>query len=493
MEVDFLGNLATVVAVVPVVPSEPTGDVRIVPNLLKVSLSFTLPPVYAVGNWPLIARSGILASYPVAVSTCEAPSMRVLFIHPNFPAQFGHLANHLATKHGWQCTCLTSIDTTHLNLPFTHINYKVDASQPQPKVFYNPNSLDGMLQHLNAVYSGMKSVPQLQFDLVVGHISYGTLLFLRTLYDCPFVGYYELLPPPFWSEKLILRKEYPPPDQVRLFNATYHALTYLHLHGIDAGYTPTHYQLSTCPPELQYKLRVIHDGIDTEYFKPGRAPRPTNFRGIGIPVDAKVVTYVSRGLESLRGFDIFMKAAERIAREEPSAIFLIAGDERTNYGHDLHHLGGKTFKQHVLENTKTDLSRFHFLGLIPTADLLTMYQLSDVHFYLTAPFVLSWSMLQAMASGCAIVGSATAPILEAVDDGKEGLLADFYDHDGMADRALKILRDPAGHQPLRDAARARIMQTYSLDGCLAQLVSFFEEQVATYPAKKLTGNATAPA
>lgn len=409
--------------------------------------------------------------------------MHVLFIHPNFPAQFGHLASHLATKLGWQCTYLTSVDTTHLQLPFTHINYKTEPG-PQPKTFYNPNSLDGMLVHLKAVFGGMKTVPQIQPDLVVGHISYGTWLYLRCLYDCPFIGYYELLPPPFWGDGLVLRKEYPPPEQVRLFNATYHALTYLHLHAMDAGYVPTRYQLSTAPPELQYKLKVIHDGIDTEYFKPRTGFRATNFRGINIPSDSKVVTYVSRGLESLRGFDIFMKAASKVAREEPNAIFLIAGDERTNYGHDLHHLGGKTFKQHVLSQCDFDLSRFHFLDLIPTNDLLAMYHLSDVHVYLTAPFVLSWSMLQAMSSGCAIVGSATAPVLEAVDDGVHGLLADFYDWEGVADRMLRILRDPVGHQHLRDNARKRILETYSVEGCLAQLVPFFQQTYDKYQADK---------
>jgi len=428
--------------------------------------------------------------------------MHVLFIHPNFPAQFGHLAAHLATKLGWQCTCLTSIDTTHLKLPFTHINYNINPGTPQPKVFYNPNSLDGMLQHLTSVYSGLKSVPQVQPDLVVGHISYGTLLFLRNLYDCPFVGYYEMLPAPFWGDGLILRKEYPPPEGVRLFNATYHALTYLHLHAIDAGYTPTRFQLSTAPPELQYKLRVIHDGIDTETFVPNELPRPYNFRGIHIWGGTPVVTYVSRGLESIRGFDIFMKAARRIQRERPDTIFLIAGDERTNYGHELHHTGllpqsqwknpnqpeAVSFKQHVLKQCNFehdyDTSKFHFLGLIPTLDLITLYQLSDVHFYLTAPFVLSWSMLQAMSCGCAMVGSATPPVEEVITHGVNGLLADFYNPDDVASKALTILADPKRHQPLREAARQTVIDQYSVDKCLHQLIGFFEEQVRTYQSKK---------
>lgn len=416
--------------------------------------------------------------------------MHVLFIHPNFPAQFGHLANHLATKLGWQCTYLTSIDTTHLQLPFTHINYKLKPG-PQPKVFYNPNDFNGMREHLDAVYAGMRSVPQIKPDLVVGHISYGTLLYLRNLYDCPFIGYYEMLPAPFWGDGLILRKEYPPPEGVRIFNALYHALTYLHLHFIDAGYTPTHFQLRTAPKELQYKLKVIHDGIDTEIFKPGELPRPYTFRGITIPEGTRVVTYVSRGLESLRGFDIFMKAALRIQRDHKDVIFLIAGDERTNYGHELHHTGGKSFKQFVLEqHASEDLSRFHFLGLIPTADLLTLYHLSDAHYYLTGPFVLSWSMLQAMSSGCLMIGSATDPVLEVLKNGYNGLTADFYDADALAEQTLKAIKDPAGHRPLREAARTTILEKYSLDLCLKQLVEFFEAEVREYPNKRVPMSGT---
>jgi len=172
--------------------------------------------------------------------------MHVMFIHPNFPAQFGHIAHYLATVLHWKSTFITSIDTTHLKLPFDHINYKV-YDGPQPKTFYNPDTFQVLMDHMTAIYRGLRGVPQVKPDLVVGHMSYGSMLFLRNLYDCPFIGYYEVLPAPFWTDGLILRKEYPPPEGVRLFNATYHTFTYLHLHACDAGYTPTYYQLNTCP------------------------------------------------------------------------------------------------------------------------------------------------------------------------------------------------------------------------------------------------------
>lgn len=399
--------------------------------------------------------------------------MHVLFIHPNFPAQFGHIANYLTLVRKWRCTFLTSVDTTHLNLPFDHINYKVHDG-PQPKTFYNPDNINTLFDHMAAIYKGMRGLTNFRPDLVVGHMSYGTMLYLRNLYDCPFVGYYELLPPPFWGDGLVLRKEFPPTEPVRLFNATYHALTYLHLHHCDAGYTPTHYQLSTAPRELRYKLRVIFDGVDCQLFQPRPRQHTTQFRNLSIGPKTRVITYVSRGLESARGFDIFMEVARKIYQREPNVLFLIAGDERSNYGHELHHIGQQTFKQYVLSRGDYDLSKFQFLGMIPTAELAQLYNLSNLHIYLTVPYVLSWSLVQAMASGCPVLGSATAPVQEAIEDGTHGLLAGFYDVDGLADRAVRILNDPELARRLGDNARQRVMERYEMGKCIAELSDYFQ-------------------
>lgn len=403
--------------------------------------------------------------------------MRVMFIHPNFPAQFGHLAHLFAREYKWDCTCVTSIDTTHLkNLPFVHVNYKVEKG-PQPKTFRNPNKLSVLMDHASAIFKGLKQAPQLKPDLVVGHMSYGTMLYLRVLYDCPFVGYFELLPAKFWTDDLVFRKEYPPPERARIFNADYHTLTHLHLNCVDAGYTPTLFQWNMAPPEYRYKLQIIHDGIETEAFRPRQIPRPVNFRGVNIGPDTKVVTYVSRGLESIRGFDIFMKAAKRIYQEMDNVIFLIAGGERTHYGHEMYHIKTPTFKDHVLAQDQYDLSRFHFLGHIPLTDLATLFCLSDVHIYLTAPYVLSWSLLQGMSSGCRVVGSATPPMVEAIEHGRTGLMAELEDHEAHAAHALAILRDPAEHAPLGEAARQLVIDRYDLHKCGRRLHDYFEDVV----------------
>jgi glycosyltransferase involved in cell wall biosynthesis len=398
--------------------------------------------------------------------------MHVLFIHPNFPSQFYPIAARLAATPGCQATLLTSVDTSNLALPFQHATYRLKPG-PAPKAFYNPGDLNVLFDHAYAVYRGLREAKHLQPDVIVGHVSYGTWLYLRNLYPGPFVGYFEILPPRFWGPELVLRPEFPPTEEIRLFNATYHTLTYLHLHAMDAGYTPTQFQLSTAPPELRPKIRVIFDGIDTDLFRPMTIARPTEFRGIRIRPETKVVTYVSRGLESVRGFDIFMKVAKKLEREFSDIVFLIAGQDRTNYGHELHHIGPTSFKEWVLSQDQYDPEKYRFLGLVPTAELPTLFNLSDVHFYLTVPFVLSWSLINAMSCGCAIVASNTEPVREVIDHGVHGLLADFYDIDGLTKLALQILRAPEAHHPLREQARQRVLERYDGRICHQQLIDFF--------------------
>lgn len=400
--------------------------------------------------------------------------MRALFVHPNFPAQFGHIAGYLAERHKWDCVCLSSIDTAHLKTNFRTASYRL-ADGPLPKTFFNPDSYQGLVDHMAAAYKGLRNVRQIDPELVVGHMSYGTMLFLRNLYpDAAFVGYYEILPYPFWTDGLCLRKDYPPAEGIRLFNAGYHALTHLHLDACDGAYTPTKFQLGTCPKELRHKVRVIHDGINCELFSPRRLDRPCDFPGGAIPPEAKVVTYVSRGLESARGFDVFMEAAAIVAREVPESLFLIAGSDRVNYGHEQQHIGQRTFKEWVLARGEYDPARFRFMGVIPLDHLAALYGLSDCHVYLTTPYVLSWSMVQAMASGCVICGSDTAPVREVITHGKNGLLSEFYDREALARNMIRVLKEPAQYAPLGKAARQTVLDKYEWSKCAEELKSYFE-------------------
>lgn len=399
--------------------------------------------------------------------------MQALFIHPNFPGPFALAAHYATVKLGWPCTLLTHVDTRHLSLPYSHINYRLKDEEPSPSRFTNPDSLTGLLDHLAAIYRGLRGVPEFKPNLVVGHLSYGTLLYLRNLYSCPFVGFFELYPGSFWNEGLVLRKEFPPSEAVRLGNATYHALALIQLQAVDAAYTPSQSQLAMCPPEFRSKVRVIPDGVDTQVFQP-RA-RPTAVGDLQIDSKTPVVTYVSRGLESVRGFDIFMRAAKRIAQRRPDVLFLVVGQEQTIHGHELSHIGNQSFKQWVLSQDQYDLSRFKFLGLPSPEILMAVYNRSDLHIHLTVPHVPSVSLLQAMASGCPILGSATLPVQEFIDNGVQGQLVGFDNVDAITETALDLLKQPDKAKALGQAARLRVMERYEMTQCLHRLCEFFKE------------------
>ncbi len=178
-------------------------------------------------------------------------------------------------------------------------------------------------------------------------------------------------------------------------------------------------------------------------------------RGRTIAPSTRIVTYVSRGFESMRGFDIFMHAAKRVYREFPDVLFVVVGSDRICYGGDLKYIRHPTFREHVMAQDDYDPSKFVFTGQVSPVELVDLLSLSDLHIYLTVPFVLSWSLLNALACGCTVLASNTAPVVEVVTDGVNGLLADFFDVEGLAEKALAVLRDPPAYRELGERAHGR--------------------------------------
>jgi glycosyltransferase involved in cell wall biosynthesis len=202
--------------------------------------------------------------------------------------------------------------------------------------------------------------------------------------------------------------------------------------------------------------------------------------GISLPDSTRIVTYVSRGFESMRGFDIFMRVAKRIAQQFPDVVFFVVGTDKVEYGGDDAFTGGKTFKEWVLSREEFDLSRFVFTGRLEQPHLARLLAASDLHIYLTVPFVLSWSMVDAMSCGAVVLGSSTPPVVEMIRDGENGLLADFFDVERMAEKALLVLRDPAAFRPLGRAAEQMVEEQYSLDVTLPQMLQLYEDAASMH-------------
>ncbi|MEB0233280.1 glycosyltransferase, partial [Undibacterium sp. 10I3] len=224
---------------------------------------------------------------------------------------------------------------------------------------------------------------------------------------------------------------------------------------------PTQWQRQSYPSIVQDRIEVIHDGIDTDTVKPDPAARFQLPDGRWLTSNDEVITFVNRNLEPCRGFMSFMRSLPDLLRARPHAEVLILGGDSVSYGQGLLNM---TWRQALLEEvgSQLDLKRVHFLGKIPYTNFLKMLQISSAHIYLTYPFILSWSMLEAMAAGCVVVGSRTAPVEEVILDQENGYLVDFFDTDALVRIVASICSARESQAQIRLAARQTILDKFDL-------------------------------
>lgn len=397
--------------------------------------------------------------------------MNVLFVHQNFPAQFGPFAFRLAATPGWTCTFVSQKqEGTVRGVRCLKYHLKGGATE---QTHYCGRTFENAVWHTHAVYERLKAAPEVRPDLVVGHSGFGSTLFLRDLYpDAPVVNLFEYFYRVTDSD-LDFRPDFPSPPIDRLRARARNAMILLDLHNCDRGYCPTEWQRSCFPAEYRPKLATVFDGVDTQVWR----PQPGLPRRVGrweFPAGTRLVTYATRGMESMRGFDIFMKAAQKVADRRADVLFVVVGQDRVCYGGDQKHTGGKTFKEWVLARGRFDLDRFLFTGLLPEAELAKLFSLTDLHVYLTVPFVLSWSLFNALACGAPVLCSDTGPVRELVADGVTGLLCPFFDVDGFAAAIDRVCDDPAAVRPLGAAGAELVREKYSLEACLPKFVELLE-------------------
>lgn len=399
--------------------------------------------------------------------------MHVVFVRRTFPGQFGPIPS-LLVRRGFECT-FVSASPSGVTDGVQLIQYQPDGATPEG-VHVSARLFEDTVRHAAGLYQALKPLcTVLRPDLFVAHTMLSSTVFLRELFpDTPVINYLDYYCRPHDSD-IDFRPEWPIPEYRFMYCRTWNAMILLELENCQAGYTPTHMQRTFFPEIYRPKIRVIHDGVATDIWR--RQPLPD--RTIGPHVfdpDTRIVTYVSRALESIRGFDIFMRVAKKIYAAYPRVVFLVVGDDRVIYGNDPERIGQPSFKNYVLQQGGYDLDRFYFLGLLGRPDLLKLFNLSDLHIYLTGPLFVSWSPLEAMACGCTVLGSDTAPVRELIRDGQNGLLRGFFDVDGLAEAALQVLADPAAYrQTLGRAAEQTIRERYSLEVILPEVAAFYEE------------------
>ncbi|MCX8507595.1 MAG: glycosyltransferase [Rhodobacteraceae bacterium] len=408
--------------------------------------------------------------------------MKILFVHQNFPGQFPHLAPALAAR-GHEVLSLSDIAT------------KRDAL-PGVRTYHYRSPTKDRLKGLGATYADMAACGEMVAgacsqlrdrinfhpDVIFGHNGWGEMLFLREVWPAARILNYAELVYRARGLDADFDPEFQSPNLRRSIITTSRAAHILQsMIYADAALSPTEWQAATFPPDLRHKITVIHDGVNTDEVRPDPdAVLPLPGTDLTLRAGDEVLSFLNRNLEPYRGYHIFMRSLPAIMAARPKAQVVIVGGDGQSYG-------GKpaagTWKQKFLDEVadRIDLSRVHFLSKIPRPQFLSLLQVTRVHAYLTYPFVLSWSMIEAMSAGALVIGSATGPVQEVIRDGVNGRLVDFFDVQGWSDAIIRSLANPEADDPLRAAARATVLEKYDLlTQCLPRLIEFVEQGGAAH-------------
>ena len=404
--------------------------------------------------------------------------MKILFVHQNFPGQFKHLAPALAAR-GHQVVAPTMNQPPQM--PGVQvIPYRVKRGT-SPNIHPWVSEFETKVIRGEACGLAMIKLREQGFvpDVIVAHPGWGEALFAKDVFpESRLLAYIE-----FYYSARGVDTGFDPEFQKSLFEEDArtrckNANNLLTLEAMDAGLSPTYWQRSTTPAHYQDKISVIFDGIDTDMVRANLAATLTLKVPAGervLRAGDEVITFVNRNLEPYRGYHIFMRALPEMLRRRQNAIALIVGGDQVSYGAKAPE--GRTWKEIFFNEVKDrlDLSRLFFLGNIPYQTFLSLLQVSACHVYLTYPFVISWSCIEAMSAGCLVVGSRTPPVEEVIEHEKNGLIVDFFDVQGMADRVVDCLENPGHYNHLRTRAREIAIERYDLKRvCLPRQMQLVE-------------------
>lgn len=387
--------------------------------------------------------------------------MRYLFIHPVFPGQFLKMMSALATEPGNEVFHL-SLQASQNSLPgVRRFRYRLpEATGNVPHPFLQ--KMHEALRHGDAVCNALLELHKKGFrpDIIVSYAGHGQNFYIKDVFpDVPLIGYFEWYLNAFGSE-YNFDPEHPLHFDRQRFIRINNTHMLIDLSICDGGITPTHWQQSQFPKEFRSKLHVIHDGVDTAFYSP-QHPVSLQIGDKSLPLDGiELVTYSTRGMEPFRGFPEFMRALARVQEKRPNCHAVIVGTDEIFYSRKP--ADAATFKESLLNELKDrlDLSRVHFTGWLQPNEYREVLRASQAHVYLTYPYVLSWSLIEAMSTGCLVIGSRTAPVMEVLRDGENGLLVDFPGHAQLAEQLERVLAEPKAFAAMRECARKTAKEMY---------------------------------
>ena len=399
--------------------------------------------------------------------------MNILFLHNNYPGQFRYIAPTLAQDKNNKVVFITN--NTTVNIPnITKIVYKLKREVPDNCHKYL-RFFENSIIHGQAVAETAYALKQQGFipDIIYGH-TWGQTLYMKDIFpDTPLVCYFEWFYNSKGGDVGFNGEELDIDSMARLRSRNAHLL--IDMYSCDAGICPTKFQHGQFPKEFSNKIKILHDGIDTDTCSP---KEDTKFvikdKNLELTKNDEVITYATRGMEAYRGFPEFMKAVEILQKKRPNLHVIIGGEDRVCYGPSL---VGTTYKTKMLNELDLDLNRIHFTGLLPFSDYVDLLRISSAHVYLTYPFVCSWSLLDSMSTAAPIVASNTAPVTEFIQDNYNGLLFNFFDINEQVEKIEYALDNKEHMKEIRQNARKTIVENYSLKDLLPKHIGFLKSLI----------------
>jgi len=415
--------------------------------------------------------------------------MDVLFVHNNFPAQYRHIARYLSRAPNVRVAAVGAATAT--TLPGVNLRR---YSAPEGQVVQThpfARRFDLECRRAEQVLYALTSLTATGFkpDLILAHPGWGETLPLRTIFPSAIIVLYCEFYYRRDGQDVGFDSEFTDVGADGLVNLHLkNAATLLALAESDAGVSPTHWQRATYPQEYQTKISVIHDGVDTKRFCPNNKATFRLPSGRRLTTSDEVITFVARNLEPLRGYHIFARALPKVLEARSKAEVLIIGGSGTSYGRPAPH--GTTWRETFFGEiaNRLDVARVHFVGTLAAEAYLSALQISSAHVYLTYPFVLSWSLLEAMSAGCLVIASDTGPVKEVVKNNKNGFLVPFFDVKHLSSTIIDCLDKMRMLRPVRAASRNAILESYDLETiCLPAFATLFKDKLHLDTVASLIG------
>ena len=382
----------------------------------------------------------------------------ILFVHPNYPGQFKHVIPALQKDDRYAIAYISRKRSTKNAKGIRIEQYEFEKSDPSRLhryLYYTHDAIrEGQLVAAAATRLAQTGyVP----DIIVGHVAWGGLLFLKDLFpNARTIAYCELYFNPQYDHATLPGE--PIGNDRKAFLRCRNLHTLMQMEGMDVGITPTRYQLHSHPKSFHSRMTVVHEGVDTDLCRPDPAASfPIKDKGLTLDRSDMVITYVSRGFEPARGFFQLMQSIEMLCEELPDAHFVLVGGDKSFYSGDP---GEKSFKQQALEKYKFDYDRVHFTGRLIHEGFRKVLQISSAHIYLTRPLFLSWSAVEAMSMAVPIVASDEALVREFMTREQEALLVDYFNPRQIADSVKRLIGDKKLAQQLGDRARQKIVNEF---------------------------------